>query len=95
MTRTDHLLTILAEECTEVGQRVTKALRFGIDEIQPGQPMTNAERILYEFSDLLAVVGMLVDEGVLPKNGLTEMMDKKVEKIEKYLKYSAEVGRLE
>ena len=29
MTREEHLLTIVAEECAEVAQRATKALRFG------------------------------------------------------------------
>lgn len=45
MKRHEHLLSILAEECCEVGQRVSKALRFGLDEVQPGQDLSNAERI--------------------------------------------------
>lgn len=28
MTRAEHLLTILEEECIEVAQRISKALRF-------------------------------------------------------------------
>jgi hypothetical protein len=39
MTREQHLLTILAEECGEVVQRASKAIRFGLDESQPGQLM--------------------------------------------------------
>jgi hypothetical protein len=35
INETDHLLACLAEECAEVSQRVMKALRFGINEIQP------------------------------------------------------------
>ncbi len=35
MNRRDHLLDILAEECAEVAIRVSKALRFGLDEV-PG-----------------------------------------------------------
>jgi hypothetical protein len=32
-----------AEEAVEVAQRATKVLRFGIDEVQPGQSLTNAD----------------------------------------------------
>lgn len=55
MNRTEYLLCCLAEECTEVGQRVSKALRFGLREVQPMQPLNNAERIREEMRDLLAV----------------------------------------
>jgi NTP pyrophosphatase (non-canonical NTP hydrolase) len=58
MTRTEHLLSITAEECAEVAQRVTKAMRFGLTEIQPGQPFTNADRIMAEFNDLQAMIEM-------------------------------------
>jgi len=32
-----EVLTILMEECAEVIQRASKALRFGLDEVQPEQ----------------------------------------------------------
>ncbi len=56
-----ELLTILAEECCEVGQRVSKALRFGLMEVQPGQPLSNAERISEELGDLLATAEEMND----------------------------------
>jgi NTP pyrophosphatase (non-canonical NTP hydrolase) len=65
VNRTEHLLTCLAEECAEVGQRVSKALRFGLAEVQPGQPSNNAERITEELGDLISVVGILISEGVI------------------------------
>jgi hypothetical protein len=37
MTRQEMLLTIVAEECNETPQRVSKAIRFGLDEIEAGQ----------------------------------------------------------
>ncbi len=97
MTRTEHLLTILAEECSEVAQRVSKALRFGLDEIQPGQPHTNAERINAEMIDLMATLEMLNDEGALPKlcSGLFPYLQQtaaKKKKVEKYLAFSAGRG---
>ena len=56
MTRTDHLLTIVAEEAVEVAQRATKALRFGLTEVQEGHDANNADRLLRELNDLAAVV---------------------------------------
>lgn len=96
MTRTEHLLTILAEECAEVAQRATKALRFGLWEIQPGHSEANAERIMGEYSDILATVEMLCDEGKLPRiDDLRARMDTKKVQVEHFLKYSAELGTLE
>lgn len=54
-----ELLTILIEEASEIQQRATKALRFGLDEIQPGQPLNNAQRLDYEIGDFVAVLRRL------------------------------------
>ena len=62
MNRQEFLLTIMAEECVEVAQRISKALRFGLDEVQPGQEFKNSERILGEMMDLLAVAQMIEQE---------------------------------
>jgi NTP pyrophosphatase (non-canonical NTP hydrolase) len=80
-----ELLTILAEECCEVGQRVSKALRFGLSEVQPGQPLTNTERISEEVGDLIAVVETLTGRGILSKEDISEAIRKKYTKLEKYL----------
>lgn len=90
MNTTEHLLTILIEECNETAQRATKALRFGMQEIQPGQELTNAERIVCEFNDIVAVMAMLLEDGELPRIFDEEAQDKKRAKVEKYLRYSKE-----
>ncbi len=92
MTRNENLLTILGEECVETAQRVSKALRFTLEEIQPEQELTNAQRIVYEFNDILAVMEILQDEGVFDKVIDREAIDKKKIKVAKYLAYSAQVG---
>ena len=46
MNRNEILLTILAEECGELTQRVSKILRFGIGNKRPGQDFSNAELLL-------------------------------------------------
>lgn len=97
MTRTDHLLWILAEECAEVAQRASKAARFGLQEIQPGQEFTNAQRILHEYADLLTAVQMLEIEGALyvSPEDINLRMEAKQAKVEKFLKYSKECGTLD
>lgn len=98
MTRTDHLLWILAEECNEVAQRASKAARFGLGEIQPGQPLTNAERLMGEFAELTAAMKMLLEEDrfSMPEDwDLEALADKKAAKVEKFLLYSKECGRLD
>lgn len=93
MNRKEHLLTIFSEECSEIAQRVSKALRFGLQEVQKGQEATNAERIVYEFSDLLAVYEMLFNEGILPNVDDYDLTEKQ-EKVEKYLLLSEAEGTL-
>lgn len=58
MTRQEQLLLIAMEECVEVAHRLSKALRFGMEEVQPGQPLTNSQRIYDEYYQLRAVLGM-------------------------------------
>lgn len=97
MTRKEHLLTIASEECVEIAlamaQRLSKALRFSLVEVQPAQPFTNAERIMQEFDDLVAVVEMCQHEGILPA-GSNERVAAKKRKVEEFLAYSEEVGTL-
>lgn len=95
MTRTEHLLTILAEECAEVAQRASKALRFGVNEVEPGQEETNAKRLLMELVDLQAVAYMLAEDRVIEDpDEWNAWQGLKMEKVERFLAYSAECGTL-
>lgn len=95
MTRSEHLLTVLAEECCEVGQRVSKALRFGLAEVQPdqeGYPYRNDERVMHEVADFLGVLDMPQEEGVLPMmssmEGFRDRIQAKKAKVEKFIVYA-------
>jgi len=96
MTRQELLLVMLMEECDETSQRASKALRFTLEEVHEGQIMTNAERIIYEFNDLCAVMEILNEEGIFNKPSFLdhEYIKLKRAKIEKWLKYSEEQGTL-
>lgn len=91
ISKIDYLLTILAEECTEVGQRATKAIRFTLDEKEPDQDLTNKERLIQEFNDLYGVMCVLQQEKVFDDFLDLEAIEKKMLKIEKFYKYSMAV----
>lgn len=93
MTKEQYLLLLLMEECTEVSQRASKAIRFGLNEVQKGQDYSNSYRIMHEMADLVAVYQMLAEEDVLPHVS-SDLIDVKKEKIEKYYQYSKELGEV-
>ena len=98
MNRHEHLATTATEECGEVAQRISKALRFGWSEVQPGQPLNNAERIVQEFHDLYAMLDWLQDEGLIADHLIlrpnTNQMAAKRAKVEKFMAISREQGVL-
>lgn len=96
MTEKEYLLTCLIEECAEVQQRATKALRFGLREIQPEQELTNQHRLVDELDDLEGVLDMLRMKGVVPMRPDGLAVRAKIEKIEKFMRYSrCECGTLQ
>lgn len=94
MNKIEHLLTIVAEECVEVAQRATKALRFGLKETQEGHTETNAERLRQEFADLQATLRYLSVETGLDFTPSGQMLMDKVDRIDEYLKLSEGRGTL-
>ena len=96
MNRQEHLLVILSEECAELSKEVSKALRFGLNDHAPLSSETNAQRIVAEFNDLVAVFRMLAENNIFNSDDLLNdksIRDKK-EKVERYLTYSKLVGTL-
>lgn len=93
MNTSEYLLSCLVEECAEVIQRATKAQRFGLKEVQPGQDLTNEERLAAELDDLLGTLSLLAEQGVhLSSSG--ERIRAKILKVEKLMDYSRELGVL-
>jgi len=99
VNRLDHLMTIAAEECAEIAQRISKAQRFGLGEVQPDQGFDNAERIRSEFVDLYATLQMIEVEAGLVDAALIHAepgeVSRKQGKIEEFLKLSAKMGMLD
>lgn len=95
MDREQYLLTIASEECNEVGQRCSKAIRFGLKEVQQGHDLNNAERIVHEFNDLVAVIQVLAEEGYIDKEFINnQLIEKKKENIEKWYMYAKSQGTI-
>lgn len=88
--RPRELLTILAEECAEVTQRATKALRFGLAEIQPGQPHDNAWRLGQEIGDLMCVINAVLEEGLIPAEAVEAGVVAKLIQLEKFMQAGRE-----
>lgn len=88
MNETEYLLVVLSEECAEVAQRASKAIRFGLSEIQPGQQEDNRRRLEGELADLMAVAELLrlcIRE---------EDKTAKIAKLKKFMEYSRAMGIL-
>ncbi len=111
MTLKQYYLNKLAEKCAEVAQRALKQVQFGAEQIQKGTEvkegvappdkeagLTNRERLDLEINDFLAVVDVLQDMdevSIETEEHVNAHIDAKREKIQKYLKYSQELGTVE
>ena len=95
MKRLDYLLWLVAEEAVEVAQRASKAARFGLEEVQPGQEQNNALRMFGELADLLTAFDMLTEESAVMRQAnldagkvVVETRKAKRAKTEKFMLYS-------
>lgn len=95
----EHLLTCLIEECSEIQKCATKILRFGENDRFPNPQFPNAtssnvQDISDEIDDLIGVMVLLKDEGVLLRNpDQAKILAKKI-KVKKYMNYAREHGSL-
>jgi len=93
LTREQHLLLKLSEECTEVGKVVHKAVLFGLDDGYPGTDRTNLDDLRHELNDLFAVVEMLYP--VIEWRIDSDAVKTKKAKVEHWIKYAQERGILD
>ena len=96
MTKSEHLLTCLSEECAEVIQAVSKALRFGLCEscIGYADGLSNVEAIVKELHDVIAVVEMLEDEKIIEKPINKSMLEAKKAKVRKMMEHARRNGAM-
>jgi NTP pyrophosphatase (non-canonical NTP hydrolase) len=82
--QTKETMDILQEECAEVIQAVSKINRFGIDNLKPGKPKTNREHLEEELGDMLAMIDILIINGIVSKDNLETAKIAKIEKLKKW-----------
>lgn len=85
-----EVLDILIEEAAEVIQRVTKMKRFGIEEVQPGQDLTNAERLSQELGDLMGTMQLAVERGLVSPTVLENQIPIKISKLRQFMQNEPE-----
>lgn len=83
-SKSQEIMSILQEECSEVIQAVSKINRFGIDNCKPGKPKTNREHLEEELGDLEAMIQLLADTGVVTKHNVELAKNAKFEKLKKW-----------
>lgn len=104
MNREEYLLMVAAEECMEVAQRIHKALRFGMEQVQmdpddkPEQNperLTNRERIYREYFELRAVLGMAGIDAWASGKKVGDIEAAKCQRVNHYMQRSIAGGVLE
>lgn len=85
---TEEAIVILAEECAEVIQEVSKCQRFGIEG-------DNRKRLIVEISQLEAMIGIAYKVLDLSGEELSDSFDAYVGKKEKLRQYSTFLKHLE
>jgi len=76
-------LIITQEECAEVIQAVSKVMRFGFDSCYPTEDSASTKECLdMELGQLLCMIGILVDQGVVDESAMMEAMEAKKIKLE-------------
>jgi hypothetical protein len=82
--KTQEALVILQEECAEVIQEVSKCFRFGINDLNK-DGIKHSLVLEKEVADMLCMVDILVEQGVLDP---TRLATGKIEKQTKLKKWS-------
>ena len=78
-----EILLITQEECAEVTQAISKVFRFGMDYEYNGE--TNREHLEEEIGDLMCMIDLLIDNGIISESAV---MTAKNEKLNKLLTWS-------
>jgi NTP pyrophosphatase (non-canonical NTP hydrolase) len=79
-----EVMDITQEECAEVIQAISKISRFGIDNYKPGKPKTNREHLEEELGDMLAMIDIMLEKGVVSLDNLNDAKAAKIEKLKKW-----------
>ncbi len=94
MNKTEHLLSCLIEECSEVIQDACKAQRFGIKDHHPARKKQNKDLLTKEINELIAVAMMLHKEGIIDSITNEKIQKDKQQRVLEYMQYAKNLGTL-
>ncbi|MGX7149307.1 hypothetical protein [Enterococcus ureasiticus] len=99
MRKNEYLTLVAMEECAEIQQALSKAIRFGFDDHHPSRAdETNEEQMLTEFYQLTAMIEEMQKQGIIEgftQEKITQVKKNKIDKVYKYMDYSKGKGLLE
>tara|TARA_B110000977_G_scaffold30893_1_gene40729 strand:+ start:2696 stop:2980 length:285 start_codon:yes stop_codon:yes gene_type:complete len=74
-----EILLITQEECAEVTQAISKVFRFGMVDTHNGQ--TNREHLEEELGDLMCMIDILIDSGIVSEAAVMTAKNEKLHKL--------------
>lgn len=77
-----EVMLIAQEECAEVIQAISKVFRFGLDEEYNQQ--TNKQRLEEETGDLLCMIQMMMEQGIINETKVNQAAIQKRTKLQKW-----------
>lgn len=80
----EEALGILQEECAEVIVEVSKILRFGIDSHHSLNGISHRKLLETELGDVLALVEILIEQGIVNRDKLNTAIENKKLKLEQW-----------
>lgn len=78
------ILHILQEECAEVVVAASKINRFGLNSFHPDGTKSNLDNLEEEIGDVLAMIDLLLSQGVISQDNLERARQAKFEKLKKW-----------
>lgn len=77
-----EIMLIAQEECAEVTQAISKVFRFGIEGEHNGA--TNRSRLEEEVGDLLCMIEMMIEKGIIGAEAVAKAGVAKKQKLAKW-----------
>jgi NTP pyrophosphatase (non-canonical NTP hydrolase) len=77
-----EVMLIAQEECAEVVQAISKIFRFGPNDVY--NDFTNKQRLEEEVGDLLCMIRLMMDQGIIDENNVNAASIQKRIKLERW-----------
>lgn len=76
----------MQEECGEVIVEVSKCARFGLNTLHHKTGVEHRAMLEQEIGDMMTLIDILIEEGIVSHMGLLDAKLKKIEKLKKWSK---------